>query len=70
VIYMNQPFNVYINGLTGQVSGDRPWSKVKIAIAVTLALIVVIVAVVLFMKFHGHGGTSVHHSYRPKTRRR
>jgi predicted RNA-binding Zn-ribbon protein involved in translation (DUF1610 family) len=70
VIYMNQPFNVYINGLTGQVSGDRPWSKVKIAIAVTLALIVVIVAVVLFMKFHGHGSTSVHHSYHPKTRRR
>ncbi|MBU3061987.1 hypothetical protein KO481_10680 [Nocardia sp. NEAU-G5] len=72
VIYMNQPFNVYINGLTGQVSGDRPWSKVKIAIAVTVALIVVIVAVVLFMKFHGHSGasTSVHHSYHPKTRRR
>ena len=67
VIYMDRPFNVYINGLTGEVSGERPWSKIKIAIAVTLAILLVIAVVVLYMKFghhstgHGHT-TTVHHS--------
>ncbi|MEM9746379.1 MAG: hypothetical protein AAF945_06770, partial [Actinomycetota bacterium] len=38
VIYEQRPFQVYINGVTGEVHGERPYSKVKIAIAVTLAL--------------------------------
>lgn len=42
VIYLGQPFQVYINGVTGEVHGQRPYSKVKIAIAVVAALIVVI----------------------------
>ncbi len=42
VVYHQRPFQVYINGVTGEVHGQRPYSKVKIAIAVTLALIVVI----------------------------
>lgn len=36
----NQPFRVVVNGRTGQVSGQRPYSWWKIAIAVLLALIV------------------------------
>lgn len=53
VIYAGQPFQVFINGITGEVQGQRPWSKVKIAVAVTLALIV---AVVLFVVLQGSGG--------------
>ncbi|WP_329603729.1 hypothetical protein, partial [Nocardia seriolae] len=45
VMYMNQPYQVYINGLTGEVSGDRPWSKVKI-IAAILAVLAIIAAIV------------------------
>jgi hypothetical protein len=41
VIYQQQPFQVYINGVTGEVHGARPYSKVKIITAVVLALLVV-----------------------------
>ena len=37
VIYQQQPFQVFINGVTGEVQGQRPWSKVKIAAAVVAA---------------------------------
>lgn len=73
VLYLNQPFNVYINGLTGEVSGQRPWSKIKLAVAITLAVIVAIVLVVLFMKLHGHGathGTTGYHHVSTSHRRR
>ncbi|MEL6891828.1 MAG: hypothetical protein AAFP84_09540 [Actinomycetota bacterium] len=46
VIYDQRPFQVYINGVTGEVHGQRPYSKVKIAIAATLAAIVLIAIVV------------------------
>lgn len=42
VIYLQQPFQVYINGVTGEVHGQRPYSKVKIAFAVVVAVIVFI----------------------------
>ncbi|MEO7397213.1 MAG: hypothetical protein ABIW84_01480 [Ilumatobacteraceae bacterium] len=48
VIYQEKPFQVYINGVTGEVQGARPWSKVKIIIAAVIALIVVILLVVAF----------------------
>ena len=48
VIYDSRPFQVYINGVTGEVHGQRPFSKIKIAAAVTAALIAIIVIVVLF----------------------
>ena len=53
VIYRQRPFQVYINGVTGEVHGQRPYSKVKIAIAVVLALIV---AIALFVAFTASGG--------------
>ncbi len=40
VIYAGQPFQVFINGMTGEVQGQRPWSMVKIIAAVVAALIV------------------------------
>ena len=48
VIYQEKPFQVYINGVTGEVQGNRPWSKVKIIVAAVIALIVVIALFVLF----------------------
>jgi DNA-directed RNA polymerase subunit RPC12/RpoP len=48
VIYNGQPFQVCINGFTGEVQGRRPYSKVKIALAVTAAVLLVIIVVVLF----------------------
>ena len=49
VIYQQRPFQVYINGATGEVHGQRPYSKVKIAIATAAALVVVIALIVLFV---------------------
>ncbi|MCF8604034.1 hypothetical protein L5I01_11765 [Gordonia sp. HY442] len=40
VNYDGKPFQVFVNGLTGEVQGDRPWSKVKIAAAVIAGIIV------------------------------
>lgn len=48
VIYEGKPFQVFINGVTGEVQGQRPWSKVKIGVAVAAALIVLIVVLVLY----------------------
>lgn len=48
VIYLGQPFQVYINGVTGEVQGQRPYSKVKIAAAVVVALLVVIILIAMF----------------------
>jgi predicted RNA-binding Zn-ribbon protein involved in translation (DUF1610 family) len=58
VVYMNKPFQVYINGLTGEVQGDRPWSKIKLAVAITAAVIAVILVVSVILYFYSHG----HHS--------
>ncbi len=46
VIYQQRPFQVYINGVTGEVHGARPYSKVKIAVAVVIALILLTVIIV------------------------
>ena len=46
VIYVGRPFQVYINGITGEVQGDRPWSKVKLGITIALAVIVIAVIVI------------------------
>jgi flagellar basal body-associated protein FliL len=59
-MYSGKPFQVAINGLTGEVAGDRPWSKVKLAIAITIAVLVVILAIAIYFYFHSHG----HHSTR------
>ncbi|WP_309297960.1 hypothetical protein, partial [Mycobacterium kiyosense] len=58
IMYSDKPFQVCINGLTGEVAGDRPWSKVKLAIAITVAVLVVILAIAIFAYLRSHG----HHS--------
>src|SRR5699024_9013508 len=43
VTYRQQPYQVFINGMTGEVQGDRPYSAVKIALAVVAVVVVVVV---------------------------
>lgn len=50
VIYLGQPFQVYINGVTGEVHGQRPYSKVKIAAAAVAAAIVLTLVIVLWSR--------------------
>jgi hypothetical protein len=38
-----KPYQVVVNGQTGEVEGDRPYSKTKIILAVLLALVVLLV---------------------------
>lgn len=51
VIYAGRPFQVYINGVTGEVHGERPWSKPKIIAAVVAAVVLAILAFVLVRRF-------------------
>lgn len=53
VIYQQHPFQVFINGVTGEVQGQRPYSKIKIALAVALATIV---AVAIYLAYRAYGG--------------
>jgi len=55
VIYDEHPFQVYINGVTGEIHGARPYSKVKIAVAVTAAVIVLILLIVAYSLAGGGG---------------
>lgn len=48
VIYGGSPFQVFINGVTGEVQGQRPYSKVKIALAVIAATLLALAAWFLF----------------------
>ncbi|MGI8711267.1 MAG: hypothetical protein ACR2LA_09775 [Acidimicrobiales bacterium] len=57
VIFEGRPFQVFINGITGEVQGERPWSKVKIALAVTAAVILLVVALVLYSSARSRSGT-------------
>lgn len=53
VIYNGKPFQVCINGFTGEVQGRRPYSTVKIAAAVTVAVLVLVLIVVGYMAMKG-----------------
>ena len=57
VIYEQKPFQVFINGVTGEVQGQRPWSKVKIAAAIVAAVIVIIIVLVLYSASKSSSGT-------------
>jgi Zn finger protein HypA/HybF involved in hydrogenase expression len=48
-LYAGKSFQVFVNAHTGQVVGERPYSRVKIAFAVLAALIVVGVVVTLIV---------------------
>jgi hypothetical protein len=46
--YHDRPYQVFVNGATGEVQGERPYSWVKITLAVTAGLIA---GLVLFTGF-------------------
>lgn len=48
VVYQQRPFQVFINGVTGEVQGQRPYSVIKITLAVIAALIVAGIAFALY----------------------
>jgi DNA-directed RNA polymerase subunit RPC12/RpoP len=48
VIYQEKPFQVMINGITGEVQGQRPYSTVKIAAAIVAAVVAVIIVAVIY----------------------
>ena len=50
--YREQPYRFMINARTGEVTGERPWSWIKITLAVIAALIV-IGTIVFFMQQSG-----------------
>lgn len=47
VTFEGRPFQVFINGVTGEVQGRRPWSRVKITAAVIAAIIVIAIVLVV-----------------------
>lgn len=53
-IYAGKRFQVYVNGRTGEVRGERPYSAVKITLAVIAALLVIggIVTLYVLTKHH------------------
>lgn len=53
--YKNKQYRVMVNAQTGQVSGDRPYSKVKIAIAVIASLSILIGGFLLFANANNRG---------------
>jgi predicted RNA-binding Zn-ribbon protein involved in translation (DUF1610 family) len=53
VVYEGKPFQVCINGVTGEVQGRRPISKIKVALAVLVALVVVTGIVILYQSRGG-----------------
>lgn len=60
-VYAGKNWQILVNGVTGEIHGQRPWSKVKIAIAAVLALIVIAVIVYLIAT-KGHSTGTTHHS--------
>jgi predicted RNA-binding Zn-ribbon protein involved in translation (DUF1610 family) len=48
VVYAGKPFQVFINGVTGEVQGQRPWSKVKLGILIAVITIVVVAIIIAF----------------------
>ncbi|MCU1454978.1 MAG: hypothetical protein JWN46_3124 [Acidimicrobiales bacterium] len=57
VTFDGKPFQVFINGVTGEVQGQRPWSKVKIIAAVIAALIVIGIVLAIYAATKHKTGT-------------
>ena len=53
VTFQGKPFQVMVNGLTGEVQGERPWSAVKITLLVIAILIALFVAYVVYQTYQG-----------------
>ena len=47
VLYNGQPWQVFMNGVTGEIHGQRPWSKVKIGFAVAAVVILIVIVMII-----------------------
>jgi hypothetical protein len=45
--YKGTNYQIAVNGQTGLVKGDRPWSMAKIVLATIVALIVIVLVIVM-----------------------
>ncbi|CAO5158210.1 Zinc ribbon domain-containing protein [Frankia sp. AiPs1] len=68
-IYAGRSWQILVNGRTGEVHGERPWSKAKIALAVLAALIVLAV-IVYVVAAHGSSGQHARRTAVPTPNRR
>jgi len=57
--FNGKSYRFVVNGQTGKVQGERPWSVVKIAIAVIVATIIIAVAAYFYLELEGQGGSSL-----------
>ena len=64
-VYEGKTWRILVNARSGEIHGERPYSKVKIAIAVLLALIVV--AVVVYFVVRNGGSHSTGHTTSGRT---
>ncbi|GAA4257805.1 hypothetical protein [Dactylosporangium darangshiense] len=44
-LYAGKTYNIQVNGITGEVAGERPYSALKIAMAILAALAVIAVII-------------------------
>ena len=56
VTFKEKPFNVVINGITGEVQGQRPWSWIKITLAILLTVAVIAGGYYLYTLYGGETG--------------
>ncbi len=47
VLYNGEPWQVFMNGATGEIHGRRPWSQVKIAATIAAVIFLIVLLVVL-----------------------
>ncbi|GAA3431883.1 NADH pyrophosphatase zinc ribbon domain-containing protein [Kutzneria kofuensis] len=59
-LYGGKTWQILVNGRTGEVHGERPYSKLKIFLAVLLAIVVVVV--ILYFWLNGHHTTTTSHT--------
>jgi hypothetical protein len=48
-LHAGKTYNILVNGRTGEVAGERPYSVAKIAAAIVAALVVIAVIVLLIL---------------------
>lgn len=56
--YQQKPYNIVINGRTGEVQGQRPWSWIKITAAVLGVVLALVLAYFAYLYFSGEIDTS------------
>ncbi len=53
-LHAGKTYNILVNGRTGEVAGERPYSPLKITLAVILAIVVIAAIIAAFAYAHRH----------------